>query len=178
MNYRIEEKPAFRAFGVEKEIDNDKGEKQVPAFFEECIKNGIFNKIADLGKKKYSFPNQPSMSGICGYRESTNDKFSYLIGWLVFNNEQLPGEFVQITIPASKWAIFKTETYPDGPGDVEIIQGLWRRIYSEWLPISGYDIADKVPTIELDHYNNPKECYVEIWIPLRNFTSFKDKGLV
>ena len=43
MNYRIEEKPAFRAFGVEKEIDNDKGEKQVPAFFEECIKNGIFN---------------------------------------------------------------------------------------------------------------------------------------
>lgn len=175
MNYRIEEKPTFRAFGVEKEVDNNGSNMQIPDFFEECINNGTFGTIQNIGRDKYAFPNQPSMSGICGYRESVNDKFFYLIGWLVFNNEPLPDEFVQVTIPANKWAIFKTETYPDGPGDIEIIQGLWRRIYREWLPTSGYDIAE-APTIELDYYDNPEECHAEIWIPLANTANLKNEG--
>ena len=174
VNYRIEEKPMLRAFGVEKEVITGGGNMQIPDFFQECNDNGVFDTIQRMGRDRYPFPNQPSMCGFCNYRKSTFDKSFFLLGWLVFNNEPLPEDYIHITIPALTWAIFQTDKYPDGSDDVEIIQGLSRRIYREWLPTFGYDIAE-APTIELDYYGNPKECYVEIWIPLTNSANLKDE---
>jgi AraC family transcriptional regulator len=151
-------------------MNNNEGDRHVPAFFEECINNGTFRNIQKIGKNNYAFPDQPSVCGISGYRESAKGNFFYLIGWPVFTDGPMPDGFEHISIPANKWAIFKTEIYPDGSDDIEIIQRLWRRIYREWLPTSGYDIVE-APTIELDYYDNPKECHAEIWIPVVRSTA-------
>jgi len=167
MNYRIEEKCEFKAFGVETEYLHNSDKMQIPNFFTQCINDGTFDTIAKLGKEKYPYTNQPSMSGISNYKRNTKNSSAYMMGWLVFNNTPLPKEYTNISIPSSKWAIFETERYKDNSvDDVNIIQSLWKRIFQEWLPSSEFELDD-LPQIEQDFYNNPDSCYVEIWIPLK-----------
>ncbi len=41
---------------------------------------------------------------------------------------------------------------------------LWKRIYTEWLPASGYDLAD-MPIIEC-HYPPDHTPATALWVPL------------
>jgi|GEM_PF-7096313 len=166
MNYRIKKKPEFKAFGIVKEFSHNGDKMQISNFFNECIKNGSFDALRKLSHEKYLYENMPKMSEIgCG--KKGNDKmFSYMIGTLIFNDKQIPDEYTQITIPAHMWAIFESKHFQDGvDDDTKIIQDLWERIFKEWLPSSTYELAD-APSIEQDFYDNPKECFVEIWIPI------------
>ena len=49
---------------------------------------------------------------------------------------------------------------------------LYGEIVNEWLPDSGYEIAN-APEISVIHkFNNDKDnCYVELWIPIENRNS-------
>lgn len=73
--------------------------------------------------------------------------------------------FEDIVIPAGTYAIFETERcqYP-----TQVYVELRKRIASEWLPSSGYLLADR-PEIVMTHwYRDPEKenRYMELWIPV------------
>lgn len=58
----------------------------------------------------------------------------------------------KIVIPKSTWAVFPN------------VSDAWKRLYTEWLPTSGYELAD-LPCIEnyLAPDRNPSS---ELWVPV------------
>lgn len=73
--------------------------------------------------------------------------------------------FENITIPKGTYAVFETErcTYPTG-----IFLELRRQIVSQWLPGSGYRLAD-APEIVVTHWyqdGRRDQRYRELWLPV------------
>ena len=50
----------------------------------------------------------------------------------------------------------------------QALQNVWGRIYSEWLPSSGYDWA---PSPDFEVYGQMEEgtrdCDIEVWLPVQ-----------
>ncbi|MNW18007.1 Bacterial transcription activator, effector binding domain [compost metagenome] len=67
-------------------------------------------------------------------------------------------------IPAYTWVIFPSEKGSwDNIGDV--IENLYKRVYSEWLPTSGYELLEGV---DLEIYGGTDgEGYIELWFPVK-----------
>ena len=71
------------------------------------------------------------------------------------------GGMEEAEIPARTWAIFC------GEGECpKAIQELERRIYTEWLPSSGYEY-DRGPDVELYVSPNPQQAKFEVWVPVK-----------
>ncbi len=71
-------------------------------------------------------------------------------------------------IPEHSWAVFPCRGAMPLP-----LQEVNRRIFSEWLPASGYEIAEGY---NIEYYSNPDdfrmgvqdpEYYTEVWIPIK-----------
>ena len=80
--------------------------------------------------------------------------------------EEYSKHFEHITIPEQTYAIFETERckFP-----TEVFPELRKQIYAEWLPGSGYEIAD-APEIVVTHWfwkPHKNERYRELWIPIK-----------
>ena len=77
--------------------------------------------------------------------------------------DTLPKGYISATIPAATWAVF--ESVGALP---EAIQDLTRRIFTEWMPSTGYQ-HDCAPELEVypegDMYSADYRC--EIWIPIK-----------
>lgn len=70
----------------------------------------------------------------------TEESFDYWIA--AHSNEPVPLEYQKLQIPESQWALFQCSgAMPEGQYKI------WRRIFSEWLPSSGYCLSD-LPTLE------------------------------
>ena len=66
-----------------------------------------------------------------------------------------------LLVPESDWAVFS------GKGRMpEAIRDLERRIFTDWLPSSGYEYAD-APDIEAYLTPNPQDSVFEVWLPVR-----------
>ena len=86
------------------------------------------------------------------------------------NDPKILGEefaklFENVTVPKQTYAIFETErcAYP-----TETFLELRRRIVTEWLPNSGYRLAD-APELEVTHWfrkPNQDNRFIELWIPI------------
>nr|WP_312890833.1 effector binding domain-containing protein [Clostridium thailandense] len=70
------------------------------------------------------------------------DEFNYMIG-VEEIKDNLPEGYVSAIIPAATWAVF--ESVGALP---EAIQDLTRRIFTEWLPSTGYQ-HDCAPELEV-----------------------------
>lgn len=65
----------------------------------------------------------------------------------------------QLSVSAHTWAVFPNE----GPFP-QTLQETWVRIFSEWLPSSGYQVV-AAPEISFTQYQGPAEAkYSEIWL--------------
>lgn len=167
MNYRIEEKESFKMFGLERIIPmgNEENFVEIPKFWNECLGNGSTDKLADDSGSLFD----PKVGGmlpvnaIMCYKDTGKDSFPYMIGAFVGEGSNIEGYEVAL-IPKGQWAIFKTDSY-NSSNMVTMIQDLWRRIYSEWFPSSGYDHAE-MPELELYFENTDKTGYCEVWIPV------------
>jgi AraC family transcriptional regulator len=166
MNYRIEEKAAFKVFGVEEIIDTAGGNNfvRIPKMWEKCFENGTFQTLNEAAPKG-------QVEGLCGvnaimcYRMTGQDNFPYMIGAIDFEGRaEVPIEFTSISVPALTWAIFKTEEHKESE-TTEKIQAVWKRIFPEWFPSSGYEHADG-PELELYYELGKDRCYSEVWIPV------------
>ena len=156
MNYKIVDKGRFTVVGKQTRITMVDGEnfKQVPKFWEDCMKDGSYQWISSKAGKL-------GVLGICK-DFSKDDEFNYMIG-VEEIKDTLPKGYLSATIPAATWAVFESVgALPDA------IQNLTRRIFTEWLPSTGYQ-HDCAPELEVypegDFYSTDYKC--EIWIPIK-----------
>lgn len=155
MNYRIEQKAAFRIVGVKEhyQMSIEENFAQIPMFWQKTGQTGAIGQVCSL-------MNQEPF-GVMGVSTCMNGKdFDYYIA--VASNCEVPEGMVEYTVPASTWAIFTCI----GPMPTAI-QALQSRIVSEWLPSSGYEYAN-APDIELyfegDQQAEDYRC--EVWLPV------------
>lgn len=161
MNYRIVEKEQFKLVGFK---------KRVPIVFE-----GVNPDIAkmtelltpDVIKQLKSVSNVEPIGIISASTNFSEERMEetgeldHYIGVATSKNEI--AEFDILEIDASTWAVFESiGPFPD------TLQNVWGRIYSEWFPSSGYEVA-RGPEIlwnESPDTSNPK-YKSEIWIPVK-----------
>lgn len=161
INYRIVKQDEFKFFGVDfltTLIDNALY-KEIPEFCDKIWEDGTHLKINEfLGYSKMNM-----LYGIhYDFKEDGSRK--YMMGWKV-PDKDIPNEYKMVNIPSCTWAVF------DGRGDnlnTLAIADLWRLIYSEWFPSSGFEQIEG-PCIEKyfwddDQYIN-YSC--ELWIPVK-----------
>jgi len=161
MNYRIEEKEAFRIIGLK---------KRVPVIF-----NGVNPEIASMwksldGEMINQLKNLSNVEPIGLLSASTNfsegrmeekGELDHYIG--VATNKECPDNLTQLEVPAFTWAIFQAVgPFPD------TLQNVWGRIYSEWFPSSNYESTEGPEILWNEHKDVTSPTFKsEIWIPIR-----------
>lgn len=160
MNYRIEEKEAFRIVGIK---------KRVPIIF-----NGVNPEIASMWKtltmeKITKLKELSNVEPLGIISASTNfsegrmeekGELDHYIG--VATTNDCPNEFIQLEVPASTWAVFEAiGKFPDA------LQEVWGRIYSEWFPSSNYQQVEGPEILWNEHKDITSPTFKsEIWIPI------------
>ena len=150
MNYKMEQMDAFRVVGVEKSFHMDSSMQEIPKFWDEFMKKGLYEKVVP-------------MFGIC-FDADANGNFPYLIGEVLQPGKVVPEGMVTRELPAHLWARFACKGPMPGA-----IQNVTRQIYSEWLPTNGvYEVAQNV---EIEMYNEvditAPDYESEVWIPVK-----------
>ncbi len=155
MNYRIEDRDGFTVAGIKERMVTVNG-------------NENFERITEM----WAGLTEEQAGEILGY---SNGKMDGLLGVSANNNGQEFDYFIAATIdegsnkglstieiPASTWAIFEcTGALPNSIIDV------WKRIFTEWFPSSGYENADS-PCLEVysDGDTAADDYKCELWLPI------------
>ena len=169
MNYRIEEKEEMvltgykcRFSGVPGEREEQEKDMYVNTRVFQYILQGLsgnieknYDIITNIGDDGYDFY---IAKQITEYLRNNLNKTSVL-------GEEYAKHFENITIPKCTYAIFETErcAYP-----TTVFLDLRKRIASEWLPNSGYQLAD-APELVVTHWfrgEKSNQRYRELWIPI------------
>jgi len=155
MNYRIEQKEAFRIVGAKRHycLDAEASMAQVPLFWREAAAKGTIQKLCTLPAAEPG-----GIVGVC--TNMIGKDFDYFIACAT--DAPVPDGMEACEIPACTWAIFEcTGPMPDA------IQNLQRRVIAEWLPASGYEYAD-APDIEVytEGDMNAADYRSEVWLPI------------
>jgi AraC family transcriptional regulator len=153
MNYRIEQRGPFEMFGVYAEVRQElkPAFEDVARFRRACDEDGSVDEInALLGR----FGNGLLHAALFDH---TGETFKYMVCYHLPKGLDIPKKFTKLAVPPLTWAIFPEP-------DCEL-QQLWRRIYTEWFPTSGYEQAEG-PQFEM-YYGTPERTQGEIWIPVR-----------
>lgn len=156
MNYRIEEFGEFRLVGYKEKMSMNNGENfsRIPQFWNEACESGKCEKMMEYNDNK-NF----CCMGVCANQDEKG--FDYYIA--TGSDKEIPKDMVELIVPANTYVIFECiGKMPEGQQDV------WKRIFTEWLPTSNYEIIN-APQMEwysdgdmsLDDYRS------EIWIPIR-----------
>lgn len=151
MNYRVEEKEAFRIVGVSQPLfkEIEKNFEIVPAMWGKAASDGTIEKLASMMNS--------SPKGLLGVSACGNaEEWKYFIA--VASTDQAK-DLEEYEIPASVWAVFP------GSGTNLSIQELEKRIVTEWLPTSGYEYGN-APDIEVYLNPDPNNAQYEVWIPV------------
>ena len=153
MNYRIETKEPMKLFGVRRHFTTENGSNfiEIPKFWDECQSNGTAQQMMQLAAKSGCF-------GVCS--DFADDR-SFDYGIAMFAGDNI-GSFERLDVPSFTWAVFEcVGPMPDS------MQSVWKRIFTEWFPDSGYRHANGP---ELEWYsqgdNSADDYYSEIWIPI------------
>ncbi|MBC1479816.1 AraC family transcriptional regulator [Listeria seeligeri] len=160
MEVEIVERNAFSAVGKKRtfSVKNEAQKEKIGQFWQEANANGDTERIAELAE----YATIDAMLGICTMSEEqfAKEEMNY---YIATESEQNPPEDMEkITIPASKWAIFKSV----GPMPTAI-QEVWQYIFGEWLETSNYNHG---PGPEIEVYTEgdtlAPDYYSEVWIPV------------
>ncbi|MFC7526801.1 GyrI-like domain-containing protein [Parapedobacter sp. GCM10030251] len=162
MEFRIEDKPAFRFAGVS---------KRVPMQFE-----GVNNEIVKLARSitEEQKKEMHSLQNIAPYEivnvsYDADAKFlkeegdlTHLIGVLTTESE-VSERLDTISVEPGTWAVFPN----DGPFPATLQQTM-ANIYAVWLPSSSYEVID-APSFSFTKMDGqkPDHAYSEVWIPVR-----------
>jgi len=161
MNWRIEEREAFDVFGIERIFNNDENDK-VPGIWDECFENGEYERLYKAAGAMNGEDGKHCIGAVCGYFESDDDSFPYIICTLKKPGADTAG-FHTAYIPKFTWAVFRSDVTEHMGTE---ILNMYNRAHSEWLPSSGYDKAAG-PDMEV-YYDAPGGKYFqEVWIPVK-----------
>jgi AraC family transcriptional regulator len=161
MEFKIEKKGKFNIVGVSKRVPIQfEGENNAILELAKSIteqQRNEMHQLADL------YPHQVlnvSYDFDDGFLEEKG-YLTHMIGFAT-TKENPFADLEQISIEESLWAIFPNQ----GPFPVTL-QETTAKIYAEWLPSSGYEVAD-IPGISFTKHNGPSEnVYSEIWMPVK-----------
>ncbi|MFB9760448.1 AraC family transcriptional regulator [Ectobacillus funiculus] len=160
MNYRIEEKAAFRIVGIY---------KRVPILFK-----GINPEIASMWKsldentiyelKKLSNTEPMGLlSASTNFSEGRMEEKGELDHYIgVATTKECPNHLTSLEVAASSWAVFEVVgPFPD------TLQNVWGRIYSEWFPSSNYEQTKGPEILWNENKDTTSPTFKsEIWIPV------------
>ncbi|MFF2588388.1 effector binding domain-containing protein [Peribacillus butanolivorans] len=160
MKYNIIERDSFQLIGIMREFSLVNGENLIgiPKLWDKVNSDGTDDQLGKLNNGQIK-----GLLGVCVDKRilEQNETMDY---WIATEYDgQVPEGYSSLTIPASKWVIFEVH----GPMP-DAIQEVWKRIFSEWFPTSGYEHAG-TPEMEVytdDDASNP-DYYSEIWIPVK-----------
>lgn len=155
MEYRIEKKKAFKLMGISKNFSYENANMDIPKFWDEVFVRAEERPV--LG-----------MYGVCFDEEMAGNQFKYMIAD-DYDAEQAEKNDLDVhEVKAYTWAVFPCRGAMPLP-----LQEVNRRIFSEWLPASSYEIAEGY---NIEYYSNPadfmkgmqdSEYYAEVWIPVK-----------
>ncbi|WMJ21966.1 AraC family transcriptional regulator [Paludicola sp. MB14-C6] len=150
MDYQIVKKDAFQVVVKSRIFKEETSATEIPKFWTEYFNSGVAEKVCGA-------------MGICAAETCNKKDWKYGIGCDKKLVQEIPDGFEVWNIPANTWAIFHcVGAMP------KAIQAMWKRIYSEWLPSSNYEL---LPDYDIEFYtegDNSSEDYVsEIWIPVK-----------
>ena len=153
MNYRIENRDAFRIVGMKTTLpmNMDLSFAAVPQFWAQSVP-----RVPELLPLAQGEP-----LGLLGVSTCMgSETFDYYIA--VSSGAPVPDGMAAYTVPAGTWAIF-----PCVGAMPEAIQNLQKRIVTEWLPSSGYEYAN-APDIEVyfDGDQTAADYRCEAWLPI------------
>ncbi len=150
MDYKIVKREEYTVIAKTRYFTSENSQQEIPKFWSEYFVNGLHETVC-------------AMLGICEQQKTGTKEFRYGIGCECGDDDQVPEGFEKLIIPAYTWAVFKCV----GPMP-RTIQNTWKRIYSEWLPQSEYEL---IPDYDIELYSdgdNQSEDYIsEIWIPVK-----------
>ena len=160
MNYRLEQKEAFKIIGIK---------KRVPIIF-----NGVNPEIAAMWQsldmetipKLKELSNVEPMGILSASTNFSEDRMEergeldHYIG--VATTKECSDDLIKLEIPALTWAVFESV----GPFP-ETLQDVWGRIYSEWLPLSNYEVTPGPEILWNEQKDTTSPTFKsEIWIPV------------
>lgn len=156
MNYRIVEKEEMHIIGFKQwfSTENNRQMTEIPKMWDAVTE--------EMKKRITGLSNNAGVVGLCA--DMYDGGFDYWIGCM--SDKECPDDLEIMTIPASTWAVFEIigamRPLPNA------MQDIWKRIYSEWLPNSGYEHA-MLPEIEYYSAGDmmAEDYKSEIWIPVK-----------
>ena len=166
MDYRIVEQESFRVVGLKMRTttENDAQFNIITDFWTEACSNGYVPELIEMGKTN-PVDHAPSngILGLCKVEEYTHQPMTLDYYIAVATSAPNKSNWVEWMVPKSRYAVFECI----GPIP-EAIQRFTKRIFTEWLPSSGYELSD-APDIELypdgDVRSENYKC--EIWVPIK-----------
>ncbi|MFT8323584.1 MAG: GyrI-like domain-containing protein [Bacillus sp. (in: firmicutes)] len=158
MNVKVIAKDAFQIIGIKRSysLNSDENLREIPLLWKEVNSNGTTDDLASRNDGLIK-----GILGVCAEAANTEHKMDY---WIAVSTKQKETHgYEALTIPAANWAVFEVH----GPMPASI-QKVWKQIYTEWFPSSGYIQAGTV-SLEVYGEGNPADLnyYSEIWIPVK-----------
>lgn len=156
MHYRIEHLEAFSTIGFKERVSTSEAFKVIPGLWEKAKQKGQIDKLIEI---LWASPAKKprGILGICSNGDfGNNEEFDYYLAAL--SDDQLPEGMERLNFSASTWAVFEVSHEVD-------VQGIWKRLYTEWLPTSGYELAN-LPGIEC-YYPPGHHPAAEVWIAIK-----------
>lgn len=165
MNYRIVDKAAFRIVGYS---------KRVPIVFHGVNPDisAMWNSLdeEELARLERLSDVEPAglVSASANFSEGLMEEqgeFDYYIGAATTN--ACPERLAALEVAATTWALFEAV----GPFPAAL-QSVWGRIYSEWFPTSGYELAPGPEMLRNVSKDTSSPAFrSEIWIPVKKRAS-------
>ena len=155
MEYRIEKKPSFKVMGVSRMFSYESANTDIPKYWDEIFAQADERPVM-------------GMYGVCFDEEMAGNQFRYMIADDFLIEVAKKKNLEEYEIPENTWAVF-----PCMGAMPFILQEVNRRIFSEWLPASRYEIAEGY---NIEYYSNSAnykngtqdaEYYAEVWIPVK-----------
>ncbi len=155
MKYRITQRESFRVFGVCTEISTEQETafQQVPQFFRKCDEDLVPDEINELLGR---FHDNQTISALYDHSEHT---FKYMLCQFLPKGVTVPDKFTVLEVPAATWAVFDVPNCE--------IQAMWRRIWAEWFPTSGYELVEGAQFEMYYGLASHGNVFGEIWIPVK-----------
>lgn len=158
MDVKLIEKPAFQIVGVSQKVPLQyQGENQA---IMELAQRITPQQRAEMHTFDDVYPHQVVNASFDFHEGRTTEggEMTHMIGFATLQ-ENTYEDLEQLSVPAHTWAVFPNE----GPFP-QTLQETWARIFSEWLPSSGYQVV-AAPEISFTQYQGPAEAkYSEIWL--------------
>ncbi|WJH37504.1 AraC family transcriptional regulator [Paenibacillus sp. CC-CFT747] len=161
MNYRLENKEAFRIVGIHKRVSVifDGVNPEIAS-----MSQSLTPKLIEEMKRLSNVEPAGIISASTNFTEGRMEEkgqCDHYIG--VATTKEAGTGMVVLEVPASRWAVFTAV----GPFP-QTLQETWGRIYSEWFPSSGYEVKEGPEILWNEHKDTTVPNYKsEIWIPVQ-----------